>query len=125
MTEPFFGFGILFREGSVFVQKAGKGIAVDPDLIVSLLLGLVKDKLESPVEVNGFNVVHIFCFAVPGMPHVADYITGGHQTAFFKLQGVREILTQVGIVIVALAVKAADADTPASVLVPAQGLHIA
>lgn len=125
MAEPFFGFGILFCEGSVFVQEAGEGIAVDPDLVISFFLRFIKDKLEPPVEVNGFNIVHIFRLAVAGMAHVADHITGSDHAALFKIQSIRKILPQMGIVIIALAVKTADANTPASVLIPAQGFHIA
>lgn len=45
MPEPFFGLLIFFGERSVFVKKAGEGIAVDPYFIVALLLGLVKNEL--------------------------------------------------------------------------------
>lgn len=45
MAEPFLGFLILFGEGSVFIQKAGQRITVNPDFIVSFLLGFVKNKL--------------------------------------------------------------------------------
>lgn len=124
-AEPFFGFGILFREGSVFVQKPGEGIAVDPDLIVSFFLGFVEDKLHPPMEMDGFNVIHIFFGAIARVPHVADHIAGSYNAAFFESKGVWEILAQMGIVIIAFAIEAADANTPAPILVPAKGFHIA
>ena len=59
------------------------------------------------------------------MAHITDHVTGGDHTSFFQVKGVGKVLTQVGIVIVPFAVKAADADAPASVPVPADCLHIA
>ena len=70
------------------------------------------------------DIVGVFLGAVAGMPHVPDHISGGDYAPFFQVKGVGKVLTQVGVVIISLAVKAADADAPAAVLIPAQGFHI-
>ena len=82
MPEPFFGFGVFFRKGPVFVQEARQRIAVDPDFIVPFFLGFVKNKLQSPVEVDGLDVVDIFLLAVAGVAHIADHVSGCHHAAF-------------------------------------------
>ena len=125
MPQPLFGLLILLRERTVFVKESGEGIAVHPDLIVSLLLGLVKNKLQPPVKMDGLDVVGILFGAVAGVAHVADYIPGGDHAALLQLQSVGKVLPQMGVIVVTLSVKAADSDAPAAVLVPAQGLHVA
>ncbi len=122
---PFFGFRIFFREAPVFVQETGECVAVDPDFVVPLFLGFVENKLQPPMEMDGLNVVDVFLFAVSGVPHVADHIPGSDHAPLFQVKGIGEVLAQVGVIIVPFAVKAADADAPAAVLVPAQGFHIA
>lgn len=74
---------------------------------------------------NSVDVIGVFLGAVSGMTHVADYVACGDDAAFLKVKGVGKVLAQMGIVIVALAVEAADADTPAAILVPAKGFHVA
>ena len=70
------------------------------------------------------NVVHIFRGTVARMAHVADDITGCHQISFLQPFRIRVILAKVCIIIVALSIQAADADSPAAVLIPAKGFHI-
>ncbi len=77
------------------------------------------------MEVDGIDVIRVFFGAVAGVSHVADDVSGSDHASFFKIKGIREVLAQVGIVIVALAVKAADADAPSAILIPAKGFHIA
>ena len=125
MAEPFFGFRIFFGERSVFVKESGQGVAVDPDFVVPLFLGFVKNKLQAPVKMHHVNIVRVFHRTVAGMPHVADHVSGGDNAAGFKMQRVREILPQMRVVIIAPAVKTADADAPAAILVPAKRFHIA
>jgi hypothetical protein len=59
------------------------------------------------------------------MPHIANYISCRYHTAFFQLFIIREVLTQVGIVIIPLPVKAADTDSPAAIPVPSQRFYVA
>ena len=122
---PLSGVSHLLHLAAVFVKKFGQLIAVHPDFVVPFFLGLVKDKLQSPVQMYGFDIVYILRRAVAGMPHVADHIPRRHHRSFRKPLRRRIVLPQMGIVIVAFFVKAADADTPAAVLVPAEGFHIA
>ncbi len=124
-TEPFFGFLILFGERSVFAKKPCQCIAVYPDFIISIFLGLIKDQLHPEVEMYGIDVIGVFYCAIAGMPHIADHISGSYHTSFFKVQCIGEILTQMGIVIIAFSVKTADANAPASVLIPSEGFYIA
>ena len=76
------------------------------------------------MEMYCLNVVHILRGAVTGVSHVTDHIPGSHHAALLKPLRIRIVLAQMRIVIVPLPVKAADADTPAPVLIPAQSLHI-
>ena len=77
------------------------------------------------MEVDHFDIVYIFRITVTGMPHIANYISCRYHTAFFQLFIIREVLTQVGIVIIPLPVKAADTDSPAAIPVPSQRFYVA
>lgn len=77
------------------------------------------------MEVDRVDVIGVFFGAISSVPHVANDVSGSDHASFFKIQGVREVLAQMGIVIIAFAVKAADTDAPAAVLIPAKRLHIA
>jgi len=123
--EPLFGLLILFGQRAVSGKKTGECVAVDPDLVVSFLLGLVKDQLEAEMEMDGFDVVGVFHGAVARMPHIADHVSGGYDASLLQVKGVGEVLPQVCVIVIALFVKAADSDPPSPVLVPAKGLHIA
>lgn len=77
------------------------------------------------MQMNRVYVVDIFLRAVPGMPHIANHIPRCHDIPLFQLFPVWIVLAQVRIIIVTLPVKAADADTPPAVLVPADRFHVA
>ena len=66
------------------------------------------------MQMNRVYVVDIFLRAVPGMPHIADHIPCRHDIALLQLFPVRIVLAQMRIIIVALPVKAADADAPSA-----------
>ena len=74
---------------------------------------------------DDLDVVHIFLGGIARMSHVPDHIPGGHHAALLKPLSVGIVLAQVGVIIISLLVKASDPDTPAAVLIPAKGLHIA
>lgn len=124
-SVPFLCLGILGRLRPVFIKKPGQVIAVYPDFVISFLLGFIKDQLESPVQMGLPDIIHIFLLAVAGVSHIADDLPGSDHTAFLQVFTVGEILPQMGVIIIALPVKAADAQPPATVLIPADGLHIA
>lgn len=115
----------LRRRLGVLCEEPCQRIDVDPDLIVSLLLGFVKDQLQPPVQMRHFNIIHILLRAVAGVPHVADDVSRRDGAALRKSFRVRVILPEMRIVIIPSSVKAADADAPAAVLVPAQCLDSA
>ena len=52
--------GGLFDGAAVFGQEADDVVGADPDLAVAFLLVLVKDQLDPKMQVNGFDVIHIF-----------------------------------------------------------------
>lgn len=106
-------------------QELCEGVYIYPDFVIALLLRFVKDKLQPPVQVRHLNVIHIFLGAVARMPHIANHISGRDDAAFLQILRIRIILPQMCVVIVALPVKAADADTPSAVLVPAQRFNLA
>lgn len=122
---PLPAFPHFLHRGTVLIQKARQIITVHPDLVVSLFLRLVKDQLQPEMQMNRIYVVDIFLRAVPGMPHIADHIPCRHDIALLQLFPVRIVLAQVRIIIVALPVKAADADAPSAVLVPTDRLYVA
>ena len=57
--------------------------------------------------------------------HIPDHVSGGHNASLAQCALVGVILAQMGVIVGPFLVEAADADSPASVLVPAQGFHIA
>ncbi len=77
------------------------------------------------MEMDSLDIIGILLGAVAGMAHVSDHIPGSDHAAFLQIQRIGEILTQVGVIVVAFTVKASDADPPAAVLVPAESLHVA
>ena len=77
------------------------------------------------MEVGLIDVVGIFRGAVAGAPQIADDVPGAYDAPLFQIGLVGVILTQVGVVVITLLVKAAQSQPPASVLVPSYGLHIA
>ena len=122
---PFSGLSHLPHFTPVPVKEFRQLVAVNPDLVVALLLRFVKDQLQSPVEMYCLNIVDVLLRAVSGMSHVADHIPRRHDTALFQSFRVGIILPQMCVVVIPLMVKAADADAPAAVLIPAERLHIA
>ena len=74
---------------------------------------------------NGVDIVGVLLGAVAGVAHIADHIPGSYHAALLQIKGIGKILPQMGVIIIALLIKAADADPPASVPVPAKSLHIA
>ena len=85
----------------------------------------IKDQLHAKVKVGFFNIIGIFCAAVPSPSEITDDITSLDIAALLKCFVVRVIFPEMGIVIIPLFVKAADAKAPAAVLIPANGFHIA
>ncbi|GFI64934.1 hypothetical protein IMSAG185_00527 [Lachnospiraceae bacterium] len=69
------------------------------------------------------NIIHILRGAVPCVPHVPDHIPRRDNTSLRQPLRIRIVLAQMGVIIIPLAVKTADADTPASILIPAQRFH--
>lgn len=121
----FLGLLVFDGFGAVHGEELGQFVAVDPDFVVAFLLGLVEDELEAEMKVGLVDVVGVFGAAVSGAAQVADDVAGLDDTAFLEGLVVGVILSQVGVVVIALAVKAADAQPPAAVLVPADGFHVA
>ena len=105
------------------LQQPGDLIGVDPDLGVALLLPLLEDELDAEVEVDRLDVVDVLGVGVAGAAHEADDLPGLHPVALLQPRGVGCILPQMRIVIIPFPVVGADANPPAAVLVPAQGLH--
>ena len=69
------------------------------------------------------DVVDIFPVGIAGSAHEADDVPRLHGVPLGKPRGKGRILLKVGVIIVAAAVKAADAHPPAAVPVPAHCLH--
>ena len=76
------------------------------------------------MKMDDFDIIDVFRFAIASVPHIADYLSGRHYAALLQIFAIREILAQVGVIIISLSVKAAYAQPPAPVLVPPDGLHI-
>ena len=114
---PVNGASVLRKEFCDFV-------AVDPDLIRSVLLVGMENQLDAEMQVRRIDIVSVFAGAVAGHAEVSDDLARGHDLSFVHVV-VGMILAQVCIVIVPLAVEAADPDAPAAVLVPADRLDIA
>ena len=72
---------------------------------------------------NRFDVVYILFVRISGAAHKADYISGIYHIPYCKAFGKWVILLQVGIIIVAFGVKGTNADSPATVTVPAHRFH--
>ncbi len=70
------GFRILYGFRPVQLQKLYNLIAVDPDFMISILLGFIKDQLHAKVQMRFFNVVGVFRAAVAGAAQIADHISG-------------------------------------------------
>ncbi len=79
--------------------------------------------MQPIVQVALLNAVHVLLGAVACAAHIADYIPGQHGLAHLQALGKGPVLAQMGVIVVPQAVKAAYTHPPASVLVPAQGLH--
>ena len=77
------------------------------------------------MQVGFVDVIRVFRGAVAGAPEIADDIPGGDDAAFLQLALIGVILAQMGIIVVPFFVKAADAEPPSAVLIPADGFHIA
>ena len=122
---PFLGAVHFDGFTAVNTQKLDNLIAVDPDFAVSLFLGFIKNQLYSEMQVGFINIICIFRSAVTGPSKISNDISGGDDAAFFKVCLIWVILAQMGIIIISFFIKASDSQTPASVLVPADGLHIA
>lgn len=108
---------------AVAVEEFGQFITIHPDLVISLFLGLVENKLKPPVEMYRLDIIDIFFRAVTGVSHIADHVPRRHHAAFFQVFRIRVILPQMGIIIVSAAIEAADTDPPAAVLIPSQRFH--
>ena len=122
-STPFFAILDFHHFTAVAVKEFGQFIAVHPYLVIPFLLRLVEDQLQPPMKMYHFNIVDILLGAVTGMSHVTDHIPCGDYTTLLKSFRIRIILTKMRIVIIPLTVKTADADTPAAILVPTEGLH--
>ena len=124
-TVPFFCLIVPYRLTAVSVQKTDELVAVDPDFSVSFFLGFVKNKLNTKMQMGSIDIVGIFFRAVSGPSHVSDDVSGRDHASLLQAQTVREILPQMCIIIITSAVKTADAEPPAAVLIPADCFHIA
>lgn len=76
------------------------------------------------MQMHLVNIIDIFRSTVSGMPHIADHIARRNQTSLCKSFRIGIILAQVGVVVIPLLVKAADAQPPAPVLVPANCFYV-
>ena len=74
---------------------------------------------------NGLDVIHIFLRRIARMAHVADHVSGGHHASLLQAFRVRIVLAKVGVIIISFLIKASDADPPAAVFIPSEGLHVA
>ena len=99
-------------------------IHIYPDLIVTILLGFIKDELHANMQMCLVNVVDIFFGAVTGMSHVTDHIPCQHYRPFLQFRLIGKSLPQMGIVIIPFLIKTADSNAPASILIPTKRLHI-
>ena len=70
------------------------------------------------------DIVGVFRAAVAGAAQVTNHIPGLHHGPFLQTGLIGIVFTEVGVIIVPLVVKTADAQPPAAVLVPSDGLHI-
>ena len=71
------------------------------------------------MQVVNFNVIGVFLIGIPRPSHESDDISGIYRLPLCQIFRKWVILLQMGIVIVPLSVMAADAHTPATVLIPA------
>ena len=51
-------------------QEPRQRIHINPNFVVPLLLGLVKNKLQTPVQMRNLDIVHILLGTVAGMAHI-------------------------------------------------------
>jgi len=99
-------------------KQARQRIEIDPDFTRALFLGRVEDELQAHVQMRRVDVVCVFLRAVAGVPEVSDDVAGAYHLAL-----IRAVLPQVGVIVVAQSVKAADANAPSAVLVPSHDFH--
>lgn len=122
-TAPLFAALNLIHFTAVAVKEFRQLVTINPDLIVPFLLGLIENKLQSPVQVNRLDIVDVFLRAVPGMPHVTDHIARRYHAAFLEVFCVWIVLAQMRVIIIPPAIEASDTNAPAAVLIPAKRLH--
>ena len=68
----------LHRLAAVHGQEFDQLVAADPNFVVSVLLGLVEDQLQTEVQVGFVDVVGVLRAAVSGASQVADHVAGLH-----------------------------------------------
>ena len=104
-------------------QQPDNVVDIDPYLRITFLLALVEYQFQTEMQMHRLDVVDIFPVGIAGSAHKADDVPRLHGIPLGKPRGEGRILLQMGVIIVAAAVKAADAHPPAAVSVPAHGLH--
>ena len=57
------------------------------------------------MKMDDFDIIDVFRFAIARVPHIADYLSGRHYAALLQIFAVREILAQVGVIIISLSVR--------------------
>lgn len=82
--EPYLAVPLFGSFGLVALKKTGQLVWIDPDFAITVLLGFIKDQLDTEVQMDLINVVGILFFAVAGMSHIADDIAGSHNAALFQ-----------------------------------------
>ena len=75
------------------------------------------------MQVHRLDIIHVFPVGVAGSAHKAQQVSRLDNVPLPQVRGKGRVLFQMGIIIVAAAVKGADANSPAPVPVPAHGLH--
>ena len=114
----FFCFRVFFCFGAVQLQKPDNLVTVNPDLVISILLGFIKDQLHAKVQMRFFNVVGVFRAAVAGAAQIADHVSGLDIGTLREIGLVGVVFAQMGVVIVTFLIQAADPNPPAALFQP-------
>ena len=85
-------------------------------------MGFVENQLHAEMQVRGFKIIGVFGGAVAGPAEISDDIARLYHRPDLEGFIIGEIFAEMGVIIVAFFIKAADSDPPAAVLIPAQRL---
>ena len=98
--DPFPAVSCFLHTAAMIGQQPDDVIHIDPDLGITLFLALIEYQFHTKMQMNRFDVIHIFLIGITGTAHKADEIPSLDHIAYFQPLRKGPVLLQMGIVVI-------------------------